>query len=436
MATILDYTAYAALQTLARVRVPQLAPNQAITNTQTGTTTVGTSQAVVVEGIQGQTATSSQYVADGQYLFLTPPVDANGNTPDALVTITVGTTKYAALQLNATDQLVMFPAQEYLEGSEEYVVPLGQSTIRALQIGNDIAAGRVARQSLPANMPLVATGIKIPPDTVFSFTVISQAGWGQNGAAIRPLEIHLVGEVTSTSVVAAYAPGWDAIADFALSSPPFGAVSGHHSIPNALSGDTLGQAWAALPGGSGQTGPVSIQPYYVDAVNLNVISASSERTVYSEQASIGGAPGTVTLFSNPSVRNEADLGDTAKSSVFIWQRLGFAFDPSLIVSGANPQMYVGLRIANTTTIPGNGNGRLVSLRQNPFQWGRKYPQGTSGRKYVPMPFIRLFGDVLSIGGTSVAPQVSTQGLSDLAAQSVHVLKGGLVVTGPGVITTS
>jgi len=425
---VLDFTAYQANRVLAKLTVPQLAPNVQAANVQQGTNTVGTSQVTVLEGIEGQTATSANFVAEGLRLRIRPPIDANGSRPDVLLTISVGKTVLEGLQIVGTDALNMFPLPDRLQGGPEVEIPLALSTLQALQIADAIAKGQAAASALPPNLPLELTGVKVGPDTVFTFTFVSSAGWGQNGAAIQPLEVSLIGDVVRSDVLAVYGVRWPLIKAFGLTRPPFGGFAGSHEIP----GDRVtAETWTALPGGTAQKGPIQIDLVFIDAVNANPISATAPRYVFSNLTSVGGVPNSVTLYSNPSDYKDAELGDVSSTTAaFVWRYLGFAFDPALITSGANPEMYIGIRLDNQLTIPGNGNGRLVTLRDNPFAWGRAYPQAPDGARYKPLPSARVFGTLLSYG-VGVAPQVSVQGLTQLGAKSVHVLKGGVRVSGPG-----
>lgn len=427
-ATLLDASAYSVGNDIARISVPKLAPNQLIESPSSGTTTVGADSTItVLAGINGTNSTipSADQNLDILWFAFRPPINSTGQPVDALVSMKVGGVPIQTLQLNATDGECFFPLPERLGGGVAAAVPLGKSTLLALQLADLIQRGQVDRGALPPNIPLEITGVKVPPNTPVTVTVISAAGWGQAGPAFQPLEIYLLGDIVRSSVVAAYDYVYPAIAAFDLSRPPYGRIQGMHELPGRAS-----EHWGALPGGAQQQGKVVIAPSFVDAVNAVAIDPALQRVVYSNQTALGGVQNNVTFLSNPSLHTEADLGDLA-GTAFVWKYLGFTFDASLQVAGSNPEMYVGLRLNDNETLPGNANGRRVSMRNNPFAYGRQYPQGPDGARYVALPDVRLFGQVLS-AGLGIAPQVSTQGLAALAAQTVHVAKGGVAVQGAGV----
>jgi len=428
-----DYSAYHTRRILAEYEVPELAPGQLMTSVQSGSSTVGTSQIVTTYAMEGQTATTADDVAEIQGFGIRAPIDANGSRPDLLIRINIGQKTLEGLQITGTDALNMFPMPDRVIGGYDMVVWFGHSTLLALQLAQAVQRGRLSADSLPPNLPLRLAGPKIPPNTPWTISVISKAGWGQSAAAIQPAKITLFGEQIQSSVLAAYGSAWPTIAAFSVYEPPYGGFSGTHVLSAPLTAET----WNQLPGGLGQSGPVSIQPEYRDVVNAQAISSAATRYVFSNLTALGGQAQSVTLFSDPTNYNQAEVGDLASpQNAFVWQYLGFMFDPSQITSGANPQMYVGLRVdSGQTTIPGNGNGRLISLRDNPFAWGRQYPQGPDGARYLPLPDVRLFGSVLSYQN-GIAPQVSVQGLTGLPAYSVHVLKGGLRVVGSGLVALS
>lgn len=426
MATI-DYTAYRAERVIAKVQVPKLQGGTPISNVQQGpyTSGNGNSQITVVDGIDGQTATTENFVADAYKLRIKAPIDSNGSVPDVLISFSIGKVKQESLQITGTYWLNMFPSPDRLEGGYDAEILLGYPIYDALLVAHDYHAGRIGADRLVPNLPLAATGLKIGPNTILYIEVISQAGWGQSGTAIQPLTAELKGHVLKADVLSTFAHDYADQGQFRVLRDPFPGLAGTHALAGPLSTET----WSQLPGGANQVGPVQIVRALVDAVNLNAIESSVPRYVYSNLTSVGGSPNQVTLLSNPGVRNQADLGDPANpNDAFVWNEIGFAFDPSQVASGANPQMYVGFRINNSETVPGNNNGRLVSLRENPFQWGAKYPQGAASNVFLPMPPASRFGGILS-WGAGVAPQISTLGLATLPAQSVHVLKGGRRVTG-------
>lgn len=426
MATI-DYTEYTTERTIAKVSVPKLYPGTPISNVQTGgyTTATDDSQILVVEGIQGQTATTENFVADGYKLRIKSPVDSTGAAPDVLIGFSVGSTKLEDLQITGTYQLNMFPSADRLVGGYESEVLIGYPMLNALLLLHDAHAGRISADKVPANLPLKVTGIKLGLNTILYITVISKAGWGQAGAAIQPLTVELKGHVLNKDVVSQFSEDYASAGDFSILREPFLGISGTH----ALSGPLSAENWMGLPNGTLQTGPTTITRALVDAINLNPIDASNPRYVYSNKQAVGGSPNSVSLLSNNSLRNQADLGDPASTTdAFVWDEFGVAFDPSQIVPGANPQVYVGMRIANNQTIPGNESGRLISLRENPLQWGQAYPQEAASNRFLRMAPSARFGGVLS-WGVGVAPQASTLGLTTLPAGALHYLKGGRRVTG-------
>lgn len=424
MATV-DYTEYTTERTIAKVSVPKLYPGTPISNVQTGSYSTDTSEIVVVDGIQGQTATTENFVADGYKLRIKAPADSTGAAPDVLIGFSVGSTKLEAMQITGTYQLNMFPSADRMVGGYESEILLGYPMLNALLLLHDAHAGRISADKVPANLPLKVTGIKLGLNTILYITVISKAGWGQSGTAIQPLVVELKGHVLNKDVVSQFAHDYSGAGDFSILREPFLGISGTHTLSGPLSADN----WMGLPNGTAQTGPTTITRALVDAVNLNPINSANPRYVYSNKQAVGGSPNSVSLLSNASLRNQADLGDPASTSnAFIWDEFGVAFDPSQIVSGADPQMYVGMRIANDQTIPGNESGRLISLRENPFQWGQAYPQESASNRFLRMPPSSRFGGLLS-WGVGVAPQISTLGLTTLPAEAVHILKGGRRVTG-------
>lgn len=424
MATV-DYTEYTAERTIAKVSVPKLYPGTPISNVQTGSYTTSTSTITVLDGIQGQTATTENFVADGYKLRIKSSIDSTGATPDVLVGFSVGSSRLEDMQITGTYQLNMFPSPDRMVGGYEAEILLGYPMLNALLLLHDMHAGRISADKVPANLPLKVTGIKLGLNTILYITVISKAGWGQSGTAIQPLTVELKGHVLNKDVVSQFAGDYAGAGDFSVLREPFLGIRGTHTLSGPLSADN----WMGLPNGTAQTGAVTIMRAMVDAINLNAIDSANPRYVYSNRQAVGGSPDSVSLLSNSSLRNQADLGDPASTTnAFVWDEFGVAFDPSQITSGANPQMYVGMRIKNDQTIPGNESGRLISLRENPFQWGQAYPQEAASNRFLRMPPSARFGGLLS-WGVGVAPQISTLGLTTLPAQSVHVLKGGRRVTG-------
>lgn len=421
-----DYTEYTAERTIAKVSVPKLYPGTPISNLQTGTYATTNSTITVLDGIQGQTATTEDFLADAYKLRIKAPIDADGSAPDVLITFSVGSTELQAMQITGTYQLNMFPSPDRMVGGYEAEVLLGYPALLALLTLHDFHAGRIT--ALPAaidNLPLKITGIKLGLNTILYVNVVSKAGWGQSGAALQPLIVELKGHVINKSVLTPLADDYADAGNFSVLRPPFAGLAGVHMLKGALTPET----WTGLPNGTDQTGPTEITRSFVDAINLNPINAANPRYVYSNTQAVGGSPNSVSLLSNDSLRNQADLGDPASTSdAFVWDEFGVAFDPSQVTAGANPQLYVGMRIGNSKTIPGNESGRLISLRENPFQWGAVYPQESASNRYLRMAPSSRFGGLMS-WQVGVAPQVSTLGLTTLPAQSVHILRGGRRVKG-------
>jgi len=418
---VYEYSAYGAPRLLARIVVPALAPANLIAAPTTGTYSAAGTTITIVEGINQTTQTPENFVAEITHAEVRHPIDANGSRPDAMWSLRVGETDLNGLWLTATDQLNMFPVADRLHGGHAGRVFFGHSLLRALQYATAIRQGKLAPSALPPNIPLYCASIKVAPNTAFQARVISQAGWGQSGSALQPLEILLYGHVEETTTVDAYADAFPTLVNVGQLEPPWGGIAFAYPIPpEGFSSKT----WSQVFGGVQQVNGIQINRVITEAVNLQPIANDSARYVYSNRSAVGGAPNNVGLYSNPTDTQDADLGDVkSTTNLFIWTHFGVAFDPSQITAGANPEVSVQMYVGTQTVLPNPPNGRRISLRNNPFAWGRRYPQGPGSAVWLPLPPINRFGPVLSVG-EGVAPAISTAGLSTLPAKSVHVLKAG------------
>lgn len=420
-----DFAKYDVERVLATWSVPKLAAGGQITSVNTGTYTnpAGTGQIATVEGINGQASTTDNYVLDGTAVEITPPVDSAGNVPDCLITFQVNGVKLDTLRLNGSMYRNMMPKPNQLVGGPTLRVTLGYPFQRAMQIMADKIAGRTSRTI--ANIPLEVTGIKVGTSTPFTITVLTKDGWGQNGTAIRPLRITLLGQQISTNDVPALLATYAQVGAFRVLREPFPGLSGEHAVRGAQTADN----WMALPGGTTQNGPTAIYRKIVEATNASTISTSATRFVMSNLQSVGGTAGQVYSANDPSDTTLSDLGDlNSATAAFIWDEFGVDFDPSLLTSGSNPQVYVGIYLDATVLIPGNDHGRLINMLDNPLQYGAvAYQSGTASRFYR-LPPVRRFANLLSWGST-VAPALSASGLTALNPGSMYVMKGGRQVSG-------
>lgn len=402
----LDFSAYRSRSVIAQVQVAKIAANVEVHNTQSGTASYGTDSTIqVLQGYNGSTNLPSGFVGDILDAEINAPVDADGSYPDALITIWVGTTQLKSFYLDGSYPTNMFPRAERLVGGPDRQVHLGESAYDLLT--------RAVNGAMPRNIPIRITGIKVPPGQTVSVHVLSAAGWGQSGAAINPLIVTLTGQIVQASdlvpVSAAYT---GAATQFSVTREPFPILSGTHSIAGALGIGT----WAQLPGGTAQTGN-TINRKLLTSQNLAAIGTSGNYIMSNDQA-VGGSPNNVPL--------NQDLGDEASGQhAFIWEEFGIAFAASLFGAGDNPQAYVGFWVDNAAMVPGaNQNGYLISGVDNPFAYGAVYPQRAASGLYYALPSVKRLMTVLS-WGHAVTPAVSAAGLTQLAAQTIAMVKGGV-----------
>lgn len=418
-----DYAQYDAERVLASWQVDKLAAGQSITSVNSGnfTNTAGTGSITVVEGINGLASTTSSYCFDGYIVELTPPIDEAGNVPDCDWTFAVNGVKVETLRLNGSMYRNMMPLANQQEGDPSIRVTLGKSFQALMQQVQDSLAGRTSAKM--ANIPLYVTGLKLGPSTPITVTCTTIDGWGQTGTALRPAKCTIKGNEISVGDVPSLLATYAAVGGFRVVRPPFPGLMGNHSVTG-----TDASAFMGLPGGTKQTG-TTIFRKIIEATNAKAITTTAQRYVMSNLQDVGGTPGSTYAANDPTDTVQSDLGDLNEpNAAFIWNEFGVDFSPTLLTSGSNPQVYVGLYLNSTLLIPGNNSGRLISMLTNPLQYGAVGYSGPNPTRFLRLPAMRRFVNALSWGQT-VVPALSAQGLTQLGAGTMYVMKGGLQVQG-------
>lgn len=399
--------------TFARVTVPQAYPNVEISNNPAGTHTInqpggGASVSTVTFAPNGSTALPEGKAADLFGVVIWSPVDADGSTPDVTITFNVGAKPIRTLYLQGGHTHNMMPPHHAIVGG--YAQTLVKLGVPMRQVYDWLRRGKSV-----TNVPLMITGIKLPSDTPLVINVTSQAGWGQNGSAVQPLEVDVLGDLWDDSELAAFQALYAAHNGFAVSRPPFATVRGFHTLPAPLSAKSMGQ----LPGGESQAGATTINRKIIFASNAVAIGSNGQ-FVYSNLPSVGGA--------QQSIANTfQDMGDAfaAGKEAFIWEELGFRFAEDLIGGGDVPQLYVGMYINSKVWPDFLDHGVLISATNNQFEYGMVRPQQAGGTYWALKKASRLLS--LVSYQNSVAPVVSASGLTALGANTVTAVKGGTLV---------
>lgn len=395
----------------ARITVPQLYPNVEIGNNASGTNTINQpngdkSLSTVAFAPNNSTALPEGKGADLYGVVLWSPVDAAGNTPDATVTFNVGSKPVRTLYLQGGHTHNMMPPQHAVVGGyAEKGVKLG---VPMRQVYDWMSRGKSVN-----NVPLLITGLKLPPNTPLTVNVISQAGWGQSGAAISPMVIDVLGDIWTDDELARFQRLYQAHNGFSVMRPPFAALSGLHTLPAALTAKSIDQ----LPGGEAQAGLTTINRKIIFAANNQAISANSQ-FVYSNLPSVGGAQQNIA----GTFQDMGDAFSTGKDA-FIWEEFGVRFAESLIGSGnAIPQLYAAMYIDSKVWPDFLDHGLLISATNNPFEYGMVTPQKAGGTYWALKNAARLLS--LVDYQNNVAPVVSASGLTALDANTVTLVKGG------------
>ncbi len=399
------------------IQVPQLVANGSIINNPSGTNTIGTSSATVVEAPNNN---STQPPAQNGYLIydfrFDSPVDADGSTPDAIVQFIVGDKSVDTLVLQAGYTHNMFPAADALDGGDMAHVRFSDNPRLILDQIQKYGAQNFE------NIPFRLLSIPVPTDQSIQVKVSSVAGWGQSGTVKNPLTITLYTAIVDQQLcdrMQQYLNGLP----WSFSAHPFGSVSGVLSIP-PLSPATIDQ----LPNGQGQPGPTKLYRKMTFAQN-NAVIGTSGQFGFTNTQSIGGAQGNIATTLSGNVQ---DLGDyyTSQgngSKAFVWREFGLRFADSLITSGAYPRLWVAMYV-NSRVWPGPlDHGVLVSALNNPFQYGARYPQAGGGL-FVPIRSAERLLNMLSFQN-NVVPVVSAANLTQLAVNTVTAFKGGIQIDG-------
>ena len=419
-----DYAQYDAERVLATWQVDKLAAGGSITSINSGTFTnpAGTGSITVVQGINGLASTTANYCFDAVKARLTAPIDELGNVPDCEWAFKVGSTTIETLHLNGSMFRNMMPDANQLEGGPTVEVTLGKPFQSLMQQMQNVLAGKTSQKVV--NVPLLVTGIKLGPSTAITVTCTSADGWGQTGAALRPARCTLMGQEIAVGDVPSLLATYQGLGSFRVLRAPFPGLMGQHTIPG-----TAATHFMALPGGTKQSGPTTIMRKIIEATNAGTIGTQAQRYVMSNLPDVGGTPGQVYAANNATDTTNADLGDLADpTAAFVWNEFGVDFSPTLLSSGSNPQVYVGMYLASTMLLPGNGSGRLISMLMNPFQYGAVAYGGANPTRFFRLPAMRRFVNLLSWGQT-VAPTLSANGLVALPAGSMFVTKGGVQING-------
>lgn len=394
---------------LYEIQVPKVAPNVEISNNASGTHTVGTSEATVVNAPNGSTALPSGLGADIWGLEVSSPIASDGSFPDVQIEVSVGTRELHTLILDGSMMRNLFPPRYTLmNGGYRAFVVLGRPMreyYRKMQAGKKVT-----------NVPLGITGIKVPSGQPFIQRVKSTAGWGQTATAKAPLDVRWFGDIWTDAELGRFGALYASHGGFQTTVAPWGTVSGIHTIDAGpgLDAKTVGQ----LPGGLAQNGPSTINRKIIVAQN-NATVATSGQFVWSNLPEVGGSQDNIADVYH-------DLGDnfTDGRSAFLWQEFGFRWDESLVGNGANPEIYVAFYVNSQVYPDYNDHGVLISAGRNPLQFGSVQPMLPDSGRYWPMPAVSRFVDVLSFKN-NVVPVVSASGLSQsFAANDLYMLKGG------------
>lgn len=201
------------------------------------------------------------------------------------------------------------------------------------------------------------------------------------------------------------------MANVGISRAPFPIYAANVPLPGALTPATF----KTLPGGTNQSG-TKIWRRVTYSYN-NQATATNGLYVFSQKQALQGQQGNV-------VSNHHDLGDDflEGNDMFIWQEFGLRFTSAAV--GA--QAYVGIRIQGDVVPQDTPQGTFVTYNINPFQYGSVKPVIPNGNEYFALPDARKLADVLSYKN-AVAPFISTSGTTSLAANTVSMVKGGVLI---------
>lgn len=361
----LDYAS--ASDEWATITVDKLPVNVDAYNNVAGTSAVYGSSITVTRAPQGTLLPPPGYAVDVYDLWFDYPIDSEGAFPDVDVQFQIGTKKMEWMTISAGyDRLMFPPADRIYRGAR---VPFAESM---RQLYNRMKQGEVI-----TNMPLRITGLHIPAQQSLKVTFRSTKGWGNTATAIRPLVLHMRGDVWTTSELGRFQQAYNGA--FSLLRYPSGGVQGLHVLGKALTADTVDM----LPNGTDQftqSGSSKIYQKLQYAINNNTINASAP-FVYSQQTSVGGAQQNVI-----DTTHDLGLAYYGTTKTFIPNQIGFRFAENLVGAGANPQIYVGwYNPSLKSMLPDmHTNGLLISSLNNPFQWGDTMPQVDSMHRFFPM----------------------------------------------------
>lgn len=396
------------------LRVPQLSALGSVQNNPSGTNSVGTSTSVVVKAPNGSTAPPTGYAYNVYDLEFDSPIDADGSTPDVTIRFQIGEKAINTLVLQGGHTHNMFPAPSALVGDE-----------RRVKFSDPMrwAMDQWSRGNTVANAPFRLTGLKVPTDQALYATVSSQAGWGQSGTPIKPLTITLFTEVLRNEDLSQFQSLLASVGSrFSVNRPPFGALSGNYVVGKTVDTGTID----ALMGGTNQTGPIQINRKITYAQNATPILTTGQFG-YSNLNAVGGASGNVANI----LGSDQDLGDnytsSSSSKAFVWQQFGVRFANSLIGNGAYPAVWIAMYVNNHFWPDMYDKGILITALDNPFHYGARYPY-VGGGLYVPL---RSSDRLLSLIDyhNAVVPVASAEGLTQLPANALTVVKAGIQIDG-------
>ena len=409
MATSLQDLNYASDSDIwAVLEVPVLDPNVEVSNNVSGTNTVGTSKVTVVRAPNDTLVSAPGYAVDLYDFYEDYPIDSDGTTPDVEIRFAVGEIDVARTIISGGKSRILFPRADKLVGGPERRVPYAQSMRKLYNL--------MQKGANVPNLALQILGIKIPSQEPLKVYFRSTTGWGNNGTAIRPLRLYLKADMWTRNELARFQSMYNG--SFAIRRHPNGEIAGAHQLTQALTDSTIN----ILPNGTDQKHSTQIYRKIVYAQNNQAINTSSPY-IFSNLPAVGGQQNNVT-----NVHHDLGFPYENTPKAFIPYELGMNFVQSLLGKGSNPQIYVGwYKSAERTILPNMyTNGLLVTGQRNPFQYGAAAPQLTTGDVIFPMASAAKLINLL-IQGENWAPAVSAVGLSDLAANSVTVLLGGIEV---------
>jgi hypothetical protein len=397
-----SWTNFQSKPILLDVTVPAIGAGQTLTSPTTGSITVGTGTIQVTPNSILSTAIAAGYVADVTEIAIISPIIAQGNYPDAVVTLVNGTTNLQnVLWLDASYGGNMFPRWKVTRGRQRIV--LGYSTRDVLRKhARRVASGAGGVK----NLPLKITGLKVTSS--LTVQVYSVAGWAN---PLVPLRIICRGDLLASEDLAEL-NNYPYDGTIQLSVPPTPTFSTHHSLPGPLSLN-----WGALPGGNHQ-GPVRVFRRLTFAYNFQQIPASGPY-VFSQLNALQGAVTNVAQTYN-------DLGDYFKDNqnAFLWQEFG------LNLYAPNTQLYVDMQVDGTKVPQDTPFGTLITTGNNDFAYGAVALNGqgaANSTEFDRIPPVDLLGQFLAYQN-GVVPVVASANGQPIAANQVSIAKGGVLIT--------